>query len=88
MLAMGKRPGTAQGLAAAKQASGLGYASRASIALTDLSNRYYTSSASQTELLIMPHVARCTLLYASVLRLKGPGRSKEACILVPRHSQG
>ncbi len=39
VLAMGKRPGTAQGLAAANQASGLGYASRASIALTDLSNR-------------------------------------------------
>ena len=44
VLAMGKRPGTAQGLAAAKQASGLGYASRASIALTDLSNRYHTLS--------------------------------------------
>ncbi|CAL5225520.1 g8350 [Coccomyxa viridis] len=47
MLAMGKRPGTAQGLAAAKQASGLGYASRASIALTDLSNREGLSDAVQ-----------------------------------------
>jgi len=42
MLAMGKRPGTAQGLKAAKQASDLGYVSQSSIALSDLSNRYQT----------------------------------------------
>lgn len=40
MLVMGRRPGTAQGLEAAKEASDLGYSSRSSIALGDMmSNR-------------------------------------------------
>ena len=40
MLVMGRRPGTAQGLEAAKEASDLGYSSRSSIVLSDMmSNR-------------------------------------------------
>ncbi len=46
MLGMGTRPGTAQGLQAANQASGLGYVSQSSIALSDLSNRYQTPPES------------------------------------------